>query len=81
MGEADSQVLFAIQEAGRPHDLCQSFQVLSSALPPGCFTVPEKQRTNQIKQDKHSDREWIRQRTTEPGEQGETEKQVRQTSR
>ena len=42
------------------------------------FTVPEKQRTNETKQEKHGDRDWIRQITTE---QGETEKRVRQTSR
>ena len=81
MDEAFSQVLFPRQEAGRSHDLHQSLQVLSSTLPHGCVTVPEKQRTNQIKQQKHGDREWIRQITTEQGEQGETGKQVRQTSR
>src|SRR4029434_5629404 len=78
MDEAFSQFVFARQEMGRPHDLCQSPQVLSSALPRGCITVPEKQRTNETKQEKHGDRGWIRQITTE---QGETEKRVRQTSR
>ena len=81
MDEAVSQFVFARQEMGRPHDLCQSPQVLSSALPRGCITVPEKQRTKETKQEKHGDRDWIKQRTTEQGEQGETEKQVRQTSR
>src|SRR4029434_805461 len=78
MDEAVSQFVFARQEMGRPHDLCQSPQVLSSALPRGCITVPEKQRTNETKQEKHGDRGWKRQITTE---QGETEKRVRQTSR
>src|SRR4029434_4390747 len=76
MDEAFSPVLFARQEMGRPHDLCQSPQVLSSALPRGCITVPENQRTKETKQEKHGG--WIRQITTE---QGETEKRVRQTSR
>src|SRR4029434_897562 len=78
MDEAVSQFVFSRQEIGRPHDLCQFPQVLSSALPRGCITVPENQRTNETKQEKHGDRDWIKQRTTE---QGETEKQVRQTSR
>src|SRR4029434_5463900 len=81
MDEAASQFVFARQKMGRPHDLCQSPQVLSSALPRGCITVPEKQSTKETKQEKHGDRDWIKQRTTEQGEQGETEKQVRQTSR
>src|SRR4029434_1928887 len=78
MDEALSVFIVAQQDMGRPHDLCQSPQVLSSALPCGCITVPEEQRSKDTKQERHGDRGWKRQITTE---QGETEKRVRQTSR
>ena len=47
--EAVGEVLFAGQEVGRPHDLRQSLQVLSSAPPHSCITVPEEQRTRGTK--------------------------------